>query len=98
MTSVPAPDADRAFVLAAQHGERAAFAELVERHSRGVLVFLTVRMSNPAEAEDLAQETFLIAWRKLAAFDPDAPFGPWLRGIARHLLQNYWRKRRAEAI
>ena len=95
----PAIDADdRACVLAARQHDREAFARLVERHSRGVLVFLTVRMSNFAEAEDLAQETFLVAWRRIRDFDPMAPVGPWLRGIARHLLQNHWRKHRAEAI
>ena len=94
----PAADDDRGCVLAAQAGSREAFALLVERHSRGVLVFLTVRLSQFAEAEDLAQETFLVAWRRLADFDPEAPLGPWLRGIARRLLQNHWRKRRAEAV
>lgn len=100
MTPPESPEShdDRGCVLAAQAGSREAFARLVERHSRGVLVFLTVRLSQFAEAEDLAQETFLVAWRRLADFDPEAPLGPWLRGIARRLLQNHWRKRRAEAV
>lgn len=98
MTFDETPPDDRAWVLAAQRQDREAFARLVERHSRSVLVFLTVRISDFAEAEDLAQETFLVAWRRMHDFDPAAPLGPWLRGIARHLLQNHWRKRRAEAV
>lgn len=89
---------EREWVLAAQRGDREAFAELVEHYGQGVLIFVSVRMSNFAEAEDIAQETFVTAWRRLADFDSQAPFGPWLRGIARHLMQNHWRKRRAEAI
>lgn len=89
---------ERAWVLAAKNGDHEAFARLVELHGQGVLIFLSVRMSCFAKSEDLAQETFVTAWRRLADFDPQAPLGPWLRGIARHLLQNHWRKRHAEAI
>lgn len=89
---------EREWVLAARSGGHEAFARLVELHGQGVLIFLSLRMSSFAEAEDLAQETFVTAWRRLADFDPQAPLGPWLRGIARNLLQNHWRKRRADAI
>jgi RNA polymerase sigma-70 factor (ECF subfamily) len=89
---------EREWVFAAQRGNREAFARLVEHHGQGVLIFLSVRMNNFAEAEDLAQDTFVTAWRRLADFDVESPLGPWLRGIARHLMQNHWRKRRAEAI
>lgn len=87
-----------AMVLAATEGSRAAFGGLVDLHKDGVLVFLSVRLHDRSEAEDLAQETFLTAWRRLAEFDPGAPFGPWLRGIAHNLLRNHWRKHRAQPV
>lgn len=85
-------------VRAAQRGDAAAFARLVERHHRGVRACLAARMSDPHEAEDLAQEVFVTAYRKLAEFDPERPLSPWLRSIAFNLLRNHWRKFRAQAV
>ena len=92
-------DADeKQWVLAAQQGDAAAFSALVERHHRGVRACLIARMNDPHEAEDLAQEVFVTAFRKLADFDSARPMGPWLRSIALNLLRNHWRKFRAQAI
>ncbi len=55
-------------------------------------------MKDPHEAEDLAQEVFVTAFRKLADFDAARPMGPWLRSIALNLLRNHWRKFRAQPI
>jgi len=89
---------ESALVRAAKDGGRSAFGALVDLHKDGVLVFLAVRMHDRSEAEDLAQETFLTAWRRMEEFDPSAPFGPWLRGIAHNLLRNHWRKHRAHPV
>lgn len=86
---------DSGLILAAQRGERSAFGELVVRNAEWVQVYLTVRLSDPHEAEDLAQEVFVTAWRRLSTFHPDAAFRPWLRGIALNLLRNHRRKHRA---
>lgn len=92
-------DADeRKWALAAQRGDGDAFAALVERHHRGVRACLVARMNDPHEAEDLAQEVFVTAFRKLADYDPARPMAPWLRSIALNLLRNHWRKFRAQAI
>lgn len=92
------PTPESLLVRAAQAGEQASFGKLVDLHKDGVLVFLTVRMHDRSEAEDLAQETFLTAWKRLREFDPDAALGPWLRGIAHNLLRNHWRKHRAQPV
>lgn len=93
------PDAEeRQWALAAQRGDDDAFAALVERHHRGVRACLVARMHDPHEAEDLAQEVFVTAFRKLADYDPERPMGPWLRSIALNLLRNHWRKFRAQAV
>lgn len=89
---------ERQWALAAQRGDRAAFDALVGRHHRRVRACLVARMSDPHEAEDLAQEVFVTAYRKFADYDPDRPLAPWLRRIALNLLRNHWRKFRAEAV
>jgi RNA polymerase sigma-70 factor, ECF subfamily len=85
-------------VRAAQDGSLEAFGMLVRKHQQAVRACLAVRLGDPHEAEDLSQEVFLTAFKRLDEFDPDRPFGPWLRGIAFNLLRNHWRKFRPRAI
>ena len=93
------PEFDEAqHIRAAQRGDAAAFSLLVERHHLKVRACLAARMSDPHEAEDLAQEVFVTAFRKLGEFDPERPLAPWLRSIAFNLLRNHWRKFRAQAV
>lgn len=85
-------------IAASRAGDRAAFGRLVVAHQRSVRVCVALRMNNSTEAEDLAQEAFVIAWKRLGDFDPQARFGPWVRGIAVNLVRNYWRKHRPQPI
>jgi RNA polymerase sigma-70 factor (ECF subfamily) len=85
-------------VAQAQRGSWAAFAELVRRHQSAVRACLAVRLDQPHEAEDLAQEAFVTAYRKLDEFDVERPFGPWVRSIAFNLLRNHWRKFRVVGV
>jgi RNA polymerase sigma-70 factor (ECF subfamily) len=92
-------DADEtSLIRAAQRGDLGAFGALVERHHASVRACLAVRMNSVHDAEDLAQETLLVAFRKLPGIDATLPLGPWLRGIAMHLLANHRRKFRATPI
>jgi RNA polymerase sigma-70 factor (ECF subfamily) len=87
---------EKEIIEAACGGDVEAFSELVRRHQALVRAALAVRMRDVHDAEDLAQEAFVIAFRKLAEFDQTRDFGPWVRSIALNLLKNYWRKHRAE--
>lgn len=79
-------------------GDTSAFAGLVERHQQRVYRFIR-RQVPAAAAEDLAQETFLQAYRVLASFRAEARFSTWLLGIARNLVLNFLaRDWRAEDI
>lgn len=69
------------------------FEILVREHSQTLLAYLRAAGCSNTEAEDLWQETMLVAWKKLDAFDQTKPFGPWLRGIAAKLLLAANRKR-----
>jgi RNA polymerase sigma-70 factor (ECF subfamily) len=70
-------------------GEAGAFGEIVTRYQRPLFGFLG-RMGLPqAHAEDLAQDTFLRAWRNLGSFEPGrAEFSTWLFTIARNVALN----------
>ena len=62
------------------------FEVLLHEHAPMLRVYLKALVADPGLADDLFQETALVAWRRLSDFDHTRPFGPWLRGIARRLL------------
>lgn len=65
------------------HDDRGAFEQLVRRHQGMVRAQLRrLAQGDAAAADDLAQETFLLAWRKLDQFRGDATFSTWLYRIA----------------
>jgi RNA polymerase sigma-70 factor (ECF subfamily) len=89
---VTASDAEL-ILRALEADDRAAFGELVRRHQSAVRRFLRHLSGDPALADDLAQETFVEAWRGLARFRGDASFLTWLLGIAHNRWRNAWRRR-----
>ncbi len=66
----------------ARSGDRNAFDRLVERHLRAVWQVAWRLVRNADDAEDVAQETFLTAWRGIGEFRGDAAFATWLHRIA----------------
>ncbi|MCA8965724.1 MAG: sigma-70 family RNA polymerase sigma factor [Planctomycetes bacterium] len=71
---------------------RDLFEILVREHIDSVRAFLLSTLRDGVAAEDLLQETFLVAWRILDRYDRKLPFGPWVRGIAAKLILNHRRK------
>jgi RNA polymerase sigma-70 factor (ECF subfamily) len=82
------PDDDRDLVARAQTGDTRAFEELVRRHQRWVFTLAFRMIGDSAEAEDLAQEIFLKAYRGLGGFRGAARFSTWLHSIASHHCLN----------
>ncbi len=70
----------------------ATIETLVRAHQSGVRAFIRSLGVDEAWVDDIAQETFLVAYRKLHEWDRDRDAGHWLRGIARHLAINERRK------
>jgi RNA polymerase sigma-70 factor (ECF subfamily) len=70
----------------------ATLETLVKEHQVGVRAFLRSLGVGEAWVDDLAQETFLVAYRKLDEWERDRDAGYWLRGIARRLAANELRK------
>lgn len=72
----------------------ASFDQLVHRHHGKVFGFLLTLTKHRQDAEDLTQETFIRAWKKIDRYDPGQPIIPWLFTIARRLSIDMLRKRK----
>ena len=77
-------------------GDETAWRALYEEAFEPLLAYVQWRLGGAgATVEEIVQETWLVAVRRIGAFNPDkAGFVPWLRGIAANLICNWLRKRR----
>ena len=90
---------DELLTRRAAAGDNTAFGALVRQHQSKVRGFLRrLTRGNAALADDLAQETFIEAWRKIAQYRAEGSFSGWLSGIAwsRFLMDR--RKRKEEPL
>ena len=88
------PTDQSALVRAAQAGDQAAFAEIVRIHQRGVYRVAWGLVRNAADADDVAQETFVRAFQALGRFRVGEPLFPWLARIAVNQAYSLHRRRR----
>ncbi|MBN8538961.1 MAG: sigma-70 family RNA polymerase sigma factor [Deltaproteobacteria bacterium] len=79
-----------------QLGASAAFDILFQRHSGRVFGFLSKRLNQKKEAEDLLQEVFFKLHRSKHLFNATLPFSPWLFSITRSVLLDFAKKRNLE--
>ena len=80
---------DRDLILRARRGDPEAYGDLVSRHQTGVFNVCYRILHNRADAEDLAQETFIRALDRLHTFDLEREFSPWIRRVAANLCLNH---------
>jgi RNA polymerase sigma-70 factor (ECF subfamily) len=85
-------------VQRSQNGDLTAFDELVRTHGGWLRGMLRSRLQDWSAADDLAQEAFLTAFRKIRGFRGDSSFEAWLRAIALNHLRNFIRKRREVSV
>jgi RNA polymerase sigma-70 factor (ECF subfamily) len=98
MASPPVPDA-ALIARVVVNDDRHAFAELVRRHQSAVRACLRkLTAGNHALDDDLAQETFVLAWRHLKSFRQEARFSTWLYRIATNCWLANARKRKEELL
>ena len=91
-------DADLIARVLSRHDQH-AFAELVRRYQSPVRAFLArMTRGDTHLADDLAQETFLKAWRKLHTYRGGAQFSTWLFGIAVNEFRSVARQRKELAL
>jgi len=77
-----------ALVRAAQEGRREAFDELFRRYERAVYATIQQRLGNDTEAEELCQEVFIQAMRKIHQLHDPLCFGGWIRSVASRMAIN----------
>lgn len=87
---------DAAQVAQVLGGDRDAFRVLVERHSRSVFRLAYRMTGNQADAEEVVQEAFLRAYRRLDRFEERANFGTWVYRIGVNCALDLMRKRKTE--
>jgi RNA polymerase sigma-70 factor, ECF subfamily len=90
---------DRDLILRTRRGDAKAdaFGELVMRYQVSVFNVCYRILHERAEAEDLAQESFMRAYERLHTFDLEREFGPWIRRVAANLCLNYLESRKVTA-
>ncbi len=85
-TEPQAPDA--ALILQARQGNEAAWIQLMRLHQEPVFRLAYLILADRDEAEDVAQDCFIRAYKKLDQFDEQRPFRPWLLQICKNLARN----------
>src|SRR5579862_8825171 len=83
---------DEQLILELKQGSEPAFTELFLRYRQRVYGFFRRRMNDAAQAEELAQETFLAVLRGAQRYEPRATFRAYLFGIASNILSAHRRK------
>jgi RNA polymerase sigma-70 factor (ECF subfamily) len=93
------PDTDLEIINRVKRGETNAFETLIHRHEKRVFVFTGNLLKTPHRVEDLVQEIFLTAFKKIHSFDPElGNFSTWLIRIARNKCQNEIKKKKESPI
>lgn len=81
-------DIDQALVERVQKGDRRAFDLLVGKYQHKIMAVISRYIRNPDEVQDVAQDTFVRAWRALPRFRGDSAFFTWLYRIAINTAKN----------
>src|SRR5919201_2277294 len=93
------PPTDAALVAGVRAGEDSAFEELYRRYRPRVNAFVRRFLHDEARAEDVTQEAFLSALRRMRVTDREIAFKPWIYEIARNAaIDAHRRSRRSEEV
>jgi DNA-directed RNA polymerase specialized sigma24 family protein len=96
MVNAASPDTE--LVQACLGGDREAFAQIVTRYQAVVASVAYNATGSIAQSEDLAQETFLVAWQHLKRLEQPGKLRAWLCGIARRTAANALRRLQRETF
>ena len=89
---------DAELVAEALRGAQEAFREIVVRFERPVYSLIVRMVQDPGTAEDLAQEVFIKAFRRLETYDPARKFSSWLFKIAHNTTIDHLRRHAPETV
>src|SRR5688572_13999274 len=85
---LPAEDLQPELIQRARQGSEAAWETLVQEHQQAIFRLAYLMLGDASDAEDIAQEAFVRAFRALDTFDETRPVRPWLLSIAANLARN----------
>jgi RNA polymerase sigma-70 factor (ECF subfamily) len=85
------PNWEHACIVQLEQGNPDGFNDLVQHYSSRIYSHLYRMMRNREEAEDLTQDTFILAYRKINSYDHARPFRNWLYTIATNVGRNAFR-------
>ena len=95
MRSIVAHTADEGLMSLVSKGDDIAFEELVQRHMKRAIRTAQAVVGNPADADEIAQEAFLLVWNKAETFDPTrSRFSTWMYRIIVNRALDMTRRRR----
>ena len=92
------PNDDESLVVAAQHGDLDAWAQLSARHLPRLAAYLGSRLRRPEVVERLVAEVLVGAWKHLPELEHPADFSAWLRKVGGSLALQWSRKHPAEPL
>ncbi len=79
---------DSELIRMAQRGDAGAYEQLIQRHQEPVFRLAYLMCGDPDEAEDIAQDALIAAYRALGRFDAERPLRPWLLKITANTARN----------
>lgn len=94
----PEPIHDAELIRRCLANDQAAYGQLLARYRRQVLALVWRMVSDREEAQDLAQEAFIRAFRSLHTFDQTRSFPAWLFRITSNLCVDHYRKRKLDTV
>jgi RNA polymerase sigma-70 factor (ECF subfamily) len=94
--AMPDGGPESAWIRSARDGDREAFGRLVLRHQDAVLTAVRYMVADQEDAEDIAQETFLRAWRSLSGFAGHSSFRTWVLVIAANAARSHAARKMAK--
>ena len=90
---------EKSLVRRAQHRDQEAFAQLYEEHFDKIYRYVTLKIGNETEAEDMTQQVFLNALQSISSFKwKGIPFSAWLFRIAHNQVVDYFRSKKRTAV
>jgi RNA polymerase sigma-70 factor (ECF subfamily) len=98
MEAVIGPATDRSLIDRARHGDLGAFEEIVRTRMDAVYRLSFAILSDEADARDAAQETFVMAWRKIGELREPERFDAWLQRVAVNAARMSHRSRRRRDV
>jgi len=90
---------EESLVRRAQHRDQEAFAQLYEEHFDKIYRYVTLKIGNETEAEDMTQQVFLNALQSISSFKwKGIPFSAWLFRIAHNQVVDYLRSKKRTTV